>query len=218
VERGGEPITRWGGDKAGTYQAEALFAFLFDRIGRGITKDEAEEVIWPDLADDIDKADQAFHRTLSALRRTLEPGLRRGNESRAVLYHHERYWLDPATVGWADTEAFVSAAERGITQLRQGHPEDALMLLREASGLYRADYMDACRFFGDSVYVEERREELRVQYAETLLALAATCERLGQAGEARSAYRRAALLSQGSPDGATIASRAEDGIARLQMA
>src|SRR5207247_7944357 len=27
VERAGAPIERWGGDKAGTYQAEALFAF-----------------------------------------------------------------------------------------------------------------------------------------------------------------------------------------------
>src|SRR6185369_7070480 len=49
VERDGERIERWGGDKAGTYQAEALFAFLFDRRGRGLSKDEAEDLIWPDL-------------------------------------------------------------------------------------------------------------------------------------------------------------------------
>src|SRR6185369_2422024 len=49
VERDGERIERWGGDKAGTYQSEALFAFLFDRRGRGLSKDEAEDLIWPDL-------------------------------------------------------------------------------------------------------------------------------------------------------------------------
>ncbi|NJN68716.1 MAG: GAF domain-containing protein [Chloroflexaceae bacterium] len=111
VEHDGEVITRWGGDKAGTYQAEALFAFLFDRRGRGITKDEAAEVIWPDL--EISRADSAFHRTLAALRRTLEPGLKRGNQSRMILYHHDRYWLEPACIAWCDTEEFVAAAERG---------------------------------------------------------------------------------------------------------
>jgi DNA-binding SARP family transcriptional activator len=213
--RDSHQITRWGGDKAGTYQAEALFAFLFDRRGRGLTKDEAEEVIWPDLQDDIERADQAFHRTLSALRRTLEPGLRRGSESRAVLYHHERYWLEPSWVAWADTDAFAAAAERGATLLRQGQAEAALAQLRAAADLYRGDYMDACRFFGDSFYVEERRSELRAQYAAVLLALAQAYERLGQAGEALSAYRRAEQQSLLLTDGAALAARAVEGISRL---
>jgi tetratricopeptide (TPR) repeat protein len=218
VERDGVALTRWGGDKAGTYQAEALFAFLFDRRGRGLTKDEAEEVIWPDLEQDIEKADMAFHRTLSALRRTLEPGLRRGNESRLVLYHHERYWLEPGCIAWADTDAFVAAAERGKTLLRQGAHEQALATLKSASELYRADYMDACRFFGDSAYVEERRSELRVQYAEVLLALGGAYEALGQVGEAAGAYRRAIQQSQGHGEARPAQARAEEGLARLQVA
>ena len=192
--RDGQPITRWGGDKAGTYQAEALFAFLFDRRGRGLTKDEAEEVIWPDLQDDIERADQAFHRTLSALRRTLEPGLRRGSESRAVLYHHERYWLEPSFLAWADTDAFAAAAERGATLLRQGQAEAGLAELRAAADMYRGDYLDGCRFYGDSFYVEDRRNELRAQYAALLLSLAQAYEQLGQHGEALSAYRKAERL------------------------
>ena len=54
VERDGAPIERWGGDKAGTRQAEALFAFLFDRGERGVTKDEVLQIIWPDT--DLSKA------------------------------------------------------------------------------------------------------------------------------------------------------------------
>ena len=218
VERDGERIERWGGEKAGTYQSEALFAFLFDRRGRGVTKDEAEEVIWPDLADDIEKADTAFHRTLSALRRTLEPGLRRGNESRTVPYHHERYWLDPAFVTWADTDAFSAAAARGATLLRQGSHEEALQALKFAADLYRADYMDACRFFGDSLYVEERRDELRGEYIGLLLALGGTYAALAQVGEAAAAYRRAIQQSQAYSNGDALRSRAEDELARLQMA
>jgi DNA-binding SARP family transcriptional activator len=209
VERDGAAIERWGGDKAGTYQAEALFAFLFDRRGRGLTKDEAEEVIWPDL--DLEKADTAFHRTISALRRTLEPGLRRGNESRTVAYHHERYWLDPSAVAWCDADVFAAAAERGHTQLRQGQTEAARATFVEALALYRGDYMDDCPFFGDSSYVEERRVELRGQRIDTLLALGAVYERLGQAGEAATCYRRALAAADGD------CPRAEEGLARLQV-
>ena len=209
VERAGAPIERWGGDKAGTYQAEALFAFLFDRRGRGLTKDEAEEVIWPDL--ELDKADMAFHRTISALRRTLEPGLRRGNESRTITYHHERYWLDPALIAWCDADEFVVAVERGHTLLRQGDLEAARANFARALELYRGDYMDDCPFFGDSSYVESRRAALRDQQIDALLALGAICERLGQAGEAATCYRRALAASAGA------CPRAEEGLARLQV-
>jgi DNA-binding SARP family transcriptional activator len=210
VEREGTPIDRWGGDKAGTYQAEALFAFLFDRRGRGLTKDEAEEVIWPDL-EELDKADTAFHRTISALRRTLEPGLRRGNESRMIAYHHERYWLDPSAVAWCDADAFAVTAERGHTLLRQGDTEAARATLTEALALYRGDYMDDCPFFGDSSYVEGRRAELRNQLIDALLALGSAYERLGRAGEAATCYRRALAAGEGD------CPRAEDGLARLQV-
>jgi len=209
VERDGERIERWGGDKAGTYQAEALFAFLFDRRGRGLTKDEAEEVIWLDL--ELDKADTAFHRTISALRRALEPGLRRASESRLIAYHHERYWLDPAAVAWCDADAFGAAAERGHTLLRQGDLEGARAALAEALGIYRGDYMDDCPFFGDSSHVEGRRAELRAQRIDALLALGATYERLGQAGEAATCYRRALAAADGE------CPRAEEGLARLQV-
>jgi DNA-binding SARP family transcriptional activator len=174
-----------------------------------VSKDEAEELIWPDL--DLEKADTAFHRTISALRRTLEPGLRRGNESRTVAYHHERYWLDPATVAWCDADAFGALVERGHTLLRQGETEAARTGFAEALALYRGDYMDDCPFFGDSSYVEERRVELRGQRIDTLLALGAVYERLGQAGEAATCYRRALAAADGD------CPRAEEGLARLQV-
>ena len=39
AERDGEPVRQWGGEKAGTRQAEARFAFLFDRGERGGSKE-----------------------------------------------------------------------------------------------------------------------------------------------------------------------------------
>lgn len=212
VEQDGKLIERWGGDKAGTYQAEALFAFLFDRRGRGVSKDEAEEVIWPDLDfKAIDKADTAFHRTLSGLRRTLEPALKRGNQSKLISYHHERYWLDPAAVGWCDVDAFVEVVERGHTLLRGGDLEAARACFRNAAALYRDDYLFDCPFFGDSSYVLDRRDELRALCVGALLALGDVYEQLGQAGEAASSFRRALAVSQND------CPRAEDALARLQV-
>ncbi len=193
VERDGEVITRWGGDKAGTHQAEALFAFLFDRRGKGITKDEAAEIIWPDAGDglNIEKTDSAFHRTLAALRRTLEPDLSRASKSQMIQYHHGRYWLEPAVVSWCDTEVFVSAVEQGINEFHQGRFDAALMTLRHAVQLYRGDYMDDCPFFGDSYYVEEQREILLARYIQGQLALSVLYELQGRVGEATSAYQEA---------------------------
>lgn len=193
VERDGEVITRWGGDKAGTNQAEALFAFLFDRRGKGITKDEAAEIIWPDAGDsvNIEKTDSAFHRTLAALRRTLEPNLSRASKSQMIQYHHGRYWLDPAAISWCDTEAFMAAVEQGINEFYQGSFDAALITLRHAMQLYRGDYMDDCPFFGDSFYVEEQREILLTRYIHGQLTLSVVYELQGRMGEATSAYQEA---------------------------
>ncbi|MBC8163525.1 MAG: GAF domain-containing protein, partial [Roseiflexaceae bacterium] len=207
VERDGARIERWGGDKAGNYQAEGLFAFLFDRRGKGLTKDEAEELIWPDLV--IEKADVAFHRTLGALRRTLEPGLRRGNESKLITYHHERYWLAPQALGWCDLDEYTRAAERGHTALRQRELASARACFEQAAALYRGDYLDDCPFYGDSAAVEERRNQLRQQQAAVLLGLGSAYEQLGMVGEAATAYRGALTASQ---DDCT---KADDALERL---
>jgi DNA-binding SARP family transcriptional activator len=208
VERDGEPLTRWGGEKAGTHQAEALFAFLFDRRGRGLSKDEIEELIWPELP--IDKADTAFHRTLSGLRRTLEPNLRRGNQSRAIPYQRDRYWLEPALIAWADLDEFARLLEEARQLAGQGQDARAIERLQQAAALYRGPYMDDCPFFGDSAYVEERRAALQAEYVECLLTLGGLLERQGRADEALAYYRRALAAADGAH------ARAEERIARLR--
>ncbi|HEY8598423.1 MAG TPA: histidine kinase N-terminal 7TM domain-containing protein, partial [Thermomicrobiales bacterium] len=104
VERDGVALRQWGGAKAGSRQAEAIFAFLFDRGERGVAKDEFLELIWPDVL--IDKADLAFHRTLGGLRRTLEPQIKRASDATAITFHNDRYRLDPALIAWNDLAAF----------------------------------------------------------------------------------------------------------------
>ncbi|MEP6680574.1 MAG: BTAD domain-containing putative transcriptional regulator [Chloroflexota bacterium] len=186
VQRGAELIRQWGGQKAGTRQAEALFAFLFDRGERGMSKDEATEVIWPDV--DLEGADLAFHRTLGGLRRTLEPARRQREESTAIVFHNDRYRLDPALVGWCDRDAFE---ELMVAAGTAGEPEEALRALEQARGLYRGEYLDDCPYYGDSAYAETAREQLRARYVDLLLALGERYEQRGDRPAATAAFRQA---------------------------
>jgi len=186
AERDGELIRQWGGEKAGTRQAEALFAFLFDRGERGVTKDEAVELIWPDV--DLDRADLAFHRTLGGLRRTLDPGRGQRQGSKAIGFSNDRYRLDPDVVAWTDVATFEQRlTDAGTTT----DPVAALAALTEARSLYRGEYLDDCPFYGDGAYVEDRRELLRARYVDLLLSLGGFHEQRGDRGAAAAAFREA---------------------------
>lgn len=201
VERGGKVIRQWGGAKAGTRQAQALFAFLFDRGERGLEKDEALELIWPDVQ--LQNADLAFHRTLGGLRRMLEPEAGRAGGFAAITFHNDRYRLNPEFVAWSDVEEF----DRLIAQAQR--TDDPVELLSRARALYRGEYMDDCPFYGDSLYVEQRRSLLRGRYVDLLLALGEEQERRGADGEAAGCYREALAVTDGECD------KAEDGLERL---
>jgi DNA-binding SARP family transcriptional activator len=190
VERDGQPMRRWGGEKAGTRQAEAVFAFLFDRGERGAAKDEFVELIWPDV--DLERADLAFHRTLGGLRTTLEPGRRGGDRGGAISFHNDRYRLEPSLVAWSDVRAFedAMAAASGASD-----PEDALQHLERARSLYRGDFLDDCPFYGDSAQVEERRELLRGRCVDLLLALGERYEARGDRPAAAACFRQARLVA-----------------------
>jgi DNA-binding SARP family transcriptional activator len=193
VERDGEPVQRWGGEKAGTRQAEAVFAFLFDRGERGAAKDEFIEVIWPDV--DLEHADLAFHRTLSSLRTTLEPGRRSAGDrgrGEAISFRNDRYRLNPSVVAWSDVIAFEQAMADASAA---SHPDLALRHLERARSLYRGDYLDDCPFFGDSAPAEERRELLRGRCIDLLLALGERYEARGDRPAAAACFRQARAVA-----------------------
>ena len=193
VERGGVAVERWGGEKAGSRQALALFAFLFDRGEHGVQKDEVLELIWPDI--DVDRADVAFHRTLGGLRHTLAETPERAK--RVIRFQNDRYRLDVSVVEWSDVAEF----EAGLTVARQtADTGRSLVLLEAARALYRGDYLDDCPFYGDSVFVEDRRTSLRDRYADLLVQLGERYESSGDRASAAEAFREAAGLAvDGSP-------------------
>jgi len=186
VERDGVPLSRWGGEKAGSRQAEAIFAFLFDRGERGVAKDEILELIWPDV--DLERADLAFHRTLGGLRTVLEPSRRARDRGDAITFHHDRYRLDPGLVAGsdvADLEAELLAASQATDVT------DRVTHLERARALYRGDYLDDCPFYGDSSAVEDQRELLRGRWIDVLLSLGEVYEAGGDRPAAAAAFRQA---------------------------
>lgn len=186
AERGGSLIAQWGGAKAGTRQAEAIFAFLFDRGERGASKDEMVELIWPDV--DLERADLAFHRTLGGLRSTLRPGREGGDRAGLITFHNDRYRLELGLIEWSDVVAFEErmASASGATD-----PAESLLHLERARSLYRGDYLDDCPFYGDSAFVEDRRDLLRGRFVDLLLALGARYEARNDLPAAAACYRQA---------------------------
>ena len=189
AERDGEMIRRWGGEKAGSRQAEAVFAFLFDRGERGAAKDEILELIWPDV--DLDRADVAFHRTMLGLRGMLHPTGRARGSAGPIAFHNDRYRLEPSVVDWSDVAEF----ERQLTAASAEDAVASLGALETARGLYRGDYLDDCPFYGDSAQVEERRTELRARYVDLLIELAERHAARGDRGAASACLREAGSVA-----------------------
>jgi predicted ATPase/DNA-binding SARP family transcriptional activator len=199
VERNGRRVQRWGGDKAGSRQAQAIFAFLFDRGGTGITKDEAVELLWPELP--LKRGDLAFHRTLGGLRAVLEEGRQSGN---VISYEGGRYRLAPELVDWSDVGEF----ERVLDGTVALDGRERTLALEDARQLYRGDLFDDCPFYGDSVLVEERRAHLRSRHEDVLIELGERYAEAGDEAQAAARFREALRLN---PDSA----RARSGVAHL---
>lgn len=203
VERDGVAIQRWGGEKAGSRQALALFGFLFDRGERGVAKEEAIDLIWPEIP--VDSADQSFHRTLAGLRSTLDGRRRHGKQS-AVRFFQDRYHLNPQVISWADVDVFEAAIERAgeATSLQA-----RLQNLETARRLYRGEYLDDCPIYGDSADVEQRRRTLHDRFVDLLVDLGDLYEQRGDRTAAVTVFRQA-LETSGD-----ACPRAHEGLRRL---
>ena len=203
VQRAGVAVQRWGGPKAGTRQAEGIFAFLFDRGERGVIKDDFTELVWPDV--ELDRADLAFHRTLGGLRRELS-STTRIPLAEVITFRNDRYRLNPDIVRWSDLGEFE---DRLTTAGLVTDPDEKRRHLEAALRLYRGDYLDDCPFYGDSSEVEDRRQLLRGRCTDVLLSLAEFHEGRGDRAASAGFFRQALSVNdQHCPP-------AEEGLQRL---
>jgi two-component SAPR family response regulator len=94
-------------------------------------------------------------------------------------------------VAWSDVEHF-DALLTGMGELSR---DEATARLEQARALYRGEYLDDCPFYGDSVQVEERREELRRRYLDLLNELGERYDERGDRSAAAAVRRHAETLA-----------------------
>ena len=148
----------WKGRKART-----LLLILCHSGSYQIHREQLLELLWPDL--DLEAGNNALYKTLHSLRRTLEPSIERGRDSRYVETRGETVGLAPGATVWTDVEQFHTL----VSQAKAQDPASGRMLLRRALDLHRGLYL------ADEPYADwpvTRRETLRTHREQAALTLA----------------------------------------------
>lgn len=185
----------WGGRSSGHRHARAIFAYLVANRERLVRRDELIEVIWGDSGD-ARVLENRLDRTVSALRRTLEPRLRKGAESSYISTRVDGYTLNPAIEWWIDAEEFSRLVQEARVLERTGDEGSALHKHQQAERLYQGDYMIACDFVDRSHLITARREGLRQKYIDTLTCIAGLHQHNGSCETGIQYLQKAALEDQ----------------------
>jgi non-specific serine/threonine protein kinase len=155
---------------------ELLYYLLSHPEGR--TKEQIGLALWPEAS--TTQLRSSFHDTVFRLRRALG-----GKEW--VVFEMRRYAFDRSLDYSYDVEEF----EKHLSDARRLGPEvpdQAILHLQEAAGLYAGDYLED---FAHNEWVLERQDELRRSYGESLLLLGELLGAAGRHAEAADAYRKA---------------------------
>lgn len=184
VYRNGKKIAEpeWGQGKGATHKIKAFLAYLLANVPRGACKDELCDLLWPEDSN-LESTDSRFFATLHYLRQALEPGLKRGEDSRFVVYRDGYYQMHPSLGFWLDAIAFEVHYRQAQRAEEQGKKDLAIRQYRLAEALYQGDYMAGI----DSRYTEHcdndwcqwRRFRLKSIYVTVLLKLAEYHEQKG---------------------------------------
>ncbi|NWJ45550.1 MAG: AAA family ATPase [Chloroflexi bacterium] len=159
-------------------KARSLFKIILSRRGYQISRQEAIELLWPEL--DQDRASNNLNQAVYSLRRTLEPELKGAFASLYLRTEGNKIQLYPAMVNWIDTDEFTKL-------LRQAHLSNDLRLYEQAVALYRGDYLLEDLYEDWSV---ARREALRHELTEILMQMASHYYAQGQIEKCRECFHR----------------------------
>jgi len=147
-------------------RARSLLGCLLNSPGRRLGREQAMELLWPDLEADIsaNRLNGAVHE----LRQILEPNLARPAASRMLRLEHDVLELADNSHIWVDVDAFESLLKEAES-LVSTQPMQAEYLLEEAASLYSGGYLL------EELYAEwaaPRRDALQRRWVGTLLDLA----------------------------------------------
>lgn len=150
-----------------------LLAFLVLERDRFVPAERLIDIFWPHLG--VTAAANNLQGVVLRLRRWLEPGLRRGRDSRHLATEGEGYRFLAAGCR-LDLDEFAQAAHAGQAALCSDDLQKARAVLQRARDLYRGELVS------DMPYAEwafPARERLREDHFHTQEALGQVCLRLG---------------------------------------
>jgi DNA-binding SARP family transcriptional activator len=149
-------------------KARSLFKILLTRRSYQISRQEATELLWPEL--DMDRAANNLNQAVYSLRRTLEPDLEKPSNSAYLRTEGAKLQLNFSLIGWVDLEEFKRL-------YHQAQQNNSLDLYAQAAALYNGEFLPEDLYEDWSV---SRREALRQEWTELLLKMAALHKEKGQ--------------------------------------
>ncbi len=149
-------------------KARNLFKILLTRRSYQISRQEATELLWPEL--EMDRAANNLNQAVYSLRRTLEPDLEKPSNSVYLRTEGAKLQLNYNLISWVDLEEF----KRLYHQAQQNNSPE---LYSEAAALYGGEFLPEDLYEDWSV---SRREALRQEWTELLLKMGALHKEKGQ--------------------------------------
>ncbi|HVB76183.1 MAG TPA: DUF6788 family protein [Ktedonobacteraceae bacterium] len=145
-------------------RVRSLLTCLISSPGRKIGREQAIELLWPDL--DFDTASHRLDKAVHSLRQLFEPARSRPATSELLLTEHATLQLADQSRVWVDADAFDALLARARSSNDPGQSEQ---LLEEAMLLYAGDYLPEER---QTDWTQTRRESLQRGWVGLLLELA----------------------------------------------
>ncbi len=165
-------------------KVQILLAFLALQRGRPAHREALIEALWPDL--EYAAALHNLNTTVYHLRKSLEPTLQHGSDSRYIRYEGNCYCLDVGPSLWMDVVAF----ETGIALAsRELGPEQAINFYRNALSWYQGDFL--ADLGAATAWCSRERERLRDLYLSALEEAGSLHERRQEYGQANEMYWKA---------------------------
>lgn len=162
-------------------KTRALFSYLALHYNQSIARDVLVELLWSHM--EYRAALRNLNTTIYNLRHSLEPELKRGADSKYIIYQSGNYRLKSEMPFWLD----VSVFEGLVKQARQEKEAiEAIRLYEEARQLYRGMYLQD--LYDTEQWQSVRQIWLRELYLTVLEELAATYLHNGNMQEAHDVY------------------------------
>lgn len=148
-------------------KVKLLFLLLLMRRGKPMSKEILTEMLWPEATPSTARSN--LRATLHGLKRSLEPDLAAGSDSRFVQSDRDNLWLGSLEEIWFDLWEFEEMMARSKQAQRSGRPDDLIRALQAASDLYRGAFLPEI-FFAD--HFQEVRTQAEQSFMSACLEVA----------------------------------------------